>query len=188
MVHQVRRFALLLVALSVLSVALVACQTPVPTSGGTSSGISLITPLANAVSPTPTFPPFTIGAWPSNYSPGNPDTITIYVLCRVQDQSMQTPSQPPNPGVPVTILIGSPINQTATVTTGADGVAATTVAFSDPTPGIPVQVTVPANWKGVPYSNQTFFTPGATFTPTPKAKTPTASPSASPSVTATATP
>jgi len=191
MILQVRRFALLVVALSVLSVALVACQTPTtPSAGGTSSGIALITPIPS--SPTPAFPPFTIGAWPSNYSPGNPDTITIYVLCRVQDPSMQTPSQPPNPGVSVTILIQAPINQSATVTTGPDGVAATTVAFSDPTPGIPVQVQVSATYKGITYSNQTFFTPGATFTPTPKAKTPTASPgaspSASPSGTATATP
>jgi hypothetical protein len=191
MVLQVRRFALLLVALSVLSVALVACQTPAVTgssSSGTSSGISLITPPANASSPTPTFPPFTIGAWPSNYSPGNPDTITIYVLCRVQDPSMQTPAQPPNPGVPVTILIGAPLNQSATVTTGADGVAATTVAFSDPTPGIPVTVLVSATFNGATYSNQTFFTPGATFTPTPAKKTPVATSSASPSVTASPTP
>lgn len=181
---QVRRFGILAVALSVLSVALVACQSPAVTgsgNGGASSGVSLITPPASALSPTPTFPPITIGAWPSSFSPGNPDTITIYAILRVQDQSMQTPSQPPNPGLPVTFLIQAPINQSATVTTGSDGVAATTVAFSDPSPGVPVIVTVTVSYKGVAYSNQTFFTPGATFTPTPKAtavKTPKASPGA----------
>ena len=184
---QVRRLGILAVALSVLSVALVACQAPAVTgssTGGGSTGISLITQAAGSLSPTPTFPPITIGAWPSSYSPGNPDTITIYAILRVQDQSMQTPSQPPNPGLPVSFLIGAPINQSATVKTGPDGVAATTVAFSDPSPGVPVIVTVTVTYKGVPYSNQTFFTPGATFTPTPKAtagKTP--SPGASPSPT-----
>ncbi len=166
---QARRLAILLVALSVLSVALVACQAPAVTGGGGGggAGFTLVTPSANAASPTPTFPPFTIGAWPSNYSPGNPDTITIYVICRAQDQSMQSPPQPPNPGVSVTVLIGTPINQTLTATTGADGIAAVQVAFSDPSPGVPVQVQVTATYKGVSYTNSTFFTPGATFTPTP---------------------
>jgi hypothetical protein len=164
--QQARRFAIMVVALSVLSVALVACQaTVVPGGSATGKAFSLITP--GAGSPTPTFPPFTIGAWPSNYSPGNPDTITIYVICRAQDQTMQTPAQPPNPGVSVTILIGTPINQSATATTGTDGIATAQVAFSDPNPGVPVTVTVTATYKNATYANTTFFTPGATFTPTP---------------------
>ena len=186
---QARRFATLLVALSMLSVALVACQAPaVSGSGGSSAnqGFALSTP--PPASPTPTFPPFTIGAWPSNYSPNNPDTITIYVICRTQDQSMKTPAQPPNPGVKVSVLVGAPINQSFTATTGPDGIATVQVAFSDPAPGTPVIVTVTANYNGATYSNQTFFTPGATFTPTPTAgasTTPGATPGGTPGATAT---
>ena len=141
---QARRFAILVVALSVLSVALVACQAD-GASGwwGAATGKSL-TFTTPAVSPTPTFPSFTIGAWPSNYSPDNPDTITIYVICRAQDPTMQTPAKPPNPGVPVTIFVQGAINQTFTATTGPDGIATAQVAFSDPNPGVPVIVQVSA--------------------------------------------
>lgn len=192
---QARRFAILAVALSVISVALVACQAPAVsgTSGGTTSsnGFIFTTPGANPGSPTPAFPAFTIGAWPSNYSPNNPDTITIYVICRTQDPSMKTPAQPPNPPAQVTILIGAPINQTATVTTGPDGIATTQVAFSDPKPGVPVIVTVTSNYGNIQYSNQTFFTPGANVPPTPTAgpkKTPNAGPGTTPGATVSATP
>ncbi len=159
---------MLVVALSVLSVALVACQaTALPGGGGGASGKPLTFSTPANVSPTPTFPVFTIGAWPSNYSPNNPDTITIYVICRVQDTTMQTPAKPPNPGVPVTIFVQGAINQTFTATTGPDGIATAQVAFSDPNPGVPVIVQVSAPYSGHTYVNQTFFTPGATFTPTP---------------------
>lgn len=167
---QARRFALMVVALGVLAVGLVACQpTPITTTGGTASGniLAINTAAANNASPTPTFPPFTIGAWPSNYSPNNPDTITIYVICRVQDPTMQSPAKPPAAGLPVTIFVQGAINQTFTATTGADGIATAQVAFSDPSPGVPVVVQVTANYGGHTYTNDTFFTPGATFTPTP---------------------
>ncbi len=185
---RLRRFAIMVVALSVMSVALVACQTSTITgTGGSGVGknFTLITPGPGDMSPTPTFPPLTIGAWPSNYSPGNPDTITIYAICRVQDPTMQTPATPPSPGIAVTFLIGAPINQSATVTTGTDGIATTQVAFSDSSPGTPVIVTVTTQYKGVPYTNETFFTPGALFTPTP-----TAGPNSTPGAggTPTATP
>jgi hypothetical protein len=181
---QARRFAILVVALSVLSVALVACQaTALPGGGGAATGKSLTFSTPVDVSPTPTFPAFTIGAWPSNYSPNNPDTITIYVICRVQDTTMQTPAKPPNPGVPVTIFVQGAINQTFTATTGADGIATAQVAFSDPNPGVPVIVQVSAPYSGHTYVNQTFFTPGATFTPTPSVSpgtTPGTTPSTGP--------
>lgn len=170
---RLRRFALLVSALSVMLVALVGCQTTgvVATGGsGGSKAINIITP--PAASPTPTFPVFTIGAWPSNFSPGNPDTITIYALTRVQDPTMMNPAKPPSPGVTVTFLIGAPINQSATATTGPDGIATTQIAFSDPNPGTPVVVTVTASYNSQQFSNETFFTPGATFTPTPGPGTP----------------
>lgn len=171
---RLRRFAIMVVALSVMSVALVACQTSTITGSSGGSGVgknfTLITPPpGGSGSPTPTFPPFTIGAWPSSYSPSNPDTITIYAICRVQDPSMQNPPSPPSQGVSVTFLIGAPINQSATATTGSDGIATTQVAFSDSNPGTPVIVTVTAQYNGGSYTNETFFTPGALFTPTPTA-------------------
>ncbi|HZC04727.1 MAG TPA: hypothetical protein VE338_03730 [Ktedonobacterales bacterium] len=184
---QARRFAIMVVALGVLAVGLVACQPTTVTTpnGGGATGNTLLlnTPGANAASPTPTFPVFTIGAWPSNYSPNNPDTITIYVICRVQDPTMQNPAKPPSPGVPVTIFVQGAINQTFTATTGADGIATAQVAFSDPSPGVPVIVQVTANYNGQTYINQTFFTPGATFTPTP-----TLGPGVTPGTTPSATP
>ncbi|HEX8995261.1 MAG TPA: hypothetical protein VF812_04470 [Ktedonobacterales bacterium] len=182
--HQARRYILMVVALSVLSVALVACQATAVTGSGNSGGPSFTLTTPGAGSPTPTFPEFTIGAWPSNYSPGNPDTITIYAICRKQDTTMMTAPQPPNPGVTVTFLIGSPINQTATGTTGSDGIATAQVAFSDPNPGTPVIVTVTTSYNGQTYTNTTFFTPGATFTPTPSVN-PNTTPGATPGTTAT---
>ncbi|HEY7975479.1 MAG TPA: hypothetical protein VID72_09075, partial [Ktedonobacterales bacterium] len=65
---------------------------------------------------------------------------------------------------------------------GSDGIATVQVAFSDPNPGVPVVVLVSANYGTQTYKNQTFFTPGATFTPTPSA-TSGATPGATPSTT-----
>jgi len=185
---QARRFGILAVALSLLSVALVACQAPAVTGGtggATGKTFALSTPPADSA--TPTFPAFTIGAWPSNYSPGNPDTITLYAICRVQDPTMQTPAKPPNPGVTVTFFVQTPINQTVTATTGTDGIATAQVAFSDPNPGTPVTVTVSTSYNGKSYLNTTFFTPGATFTPTPTAG-PNTTPGTTPGTTPIVTP
>jgi hypothetical protein len=179
-----RRFALLLVALSTLSVTLVACQVSGSSGGsGTDTGSTLTfqTPNAGKISPTPTFPLFTIGAWPSNYSPQALDNITIYVLCRVQSPSMTGPATAPST-VTVTVLVDAPINKTLTGTTDANGMAAIPLSFTDPNPGTPVQVTVYTTWNGVTYRNATFFTPGATYTPTPK-PTATGNPGATPSAT-----
>ena len=96
---QARRFAILLAALSSLSVTLVACQVTGASpgsSGSPNSSFTFTTPNPKSQSPTPTFPAFTIGAWPSNYSPQALDNITIYVLCRVQNPSMTGPASAPN--------------------------------------------------------------------------------------------
>ncbi|HEX9037776.1 MAG TPA: hypothetical protein VF808_12395 [Ktedonobacterales bacterium] len=178
-----RRFALLMVAMSMLSVTLVACQVSGASGAGATTGSSFTftTPNAGHLSPTPTFPTFTIGAWPSNYSPQALDNITIYVLCRVQNASMSGPASPPPP-ITVTVQVGAPINKTLTGTTDANGLAAISLSFSDPSPGTPVTVTVFTNWQNATYRNSTFFTPGATNTPTPKA-TSSATPSTTPSAT-----
>lgn len=184
MVVQARRFAILLVALSTLSVTLVACGVTGASSGaGSDTTFTFTTPNPKAQSPTPAFPAFTIGAWPSTYSPQALDNITIYVLCRVQNPSMTGPSSPPPGSVTVTVQVLAPINKTMTGKTDANGLAAIPLSFSDPTPGTPVQVVVNTTWQNQAYYNGTFFTPGATYTPTPKS-----SPTPGATVTVTATP
>jgi hypothetical protein len=182
MVASGKRFALLVAALVVVSVAFVACQAtpPTPSVGASadSSGANVFrTPNPSLASPTPTFPPFTIGAWPSNYSPGNDDSVTIYVLCRVQ-KDMNNPPQPPNPPVTVTVLVGDPVGGTHTAVTDLDGLAAVNFSFTDPQSGVPVVVSVSATYGNQTYTAQTFFTPAPATKPSP-------SPSASPSTTAT---
>lgn len=170
-----KRFALLVVALSIIAVVFVACATPsasLPVGNGNGSGgvTGFHTPAANNGEPTPAFPPFTIGAWPSNYSPGNNDTITIYVLCRIQDQTMLTPPKPAA-GLGVSIVLSGPSGGSYSGTTDQDGLAAITFTINDPNSGQPVTVTASTTYNGQAYSAQTFFTPNpaakATATPNP---------------------
>jgi hypothetical protein len=174
MSQQAKRFALMIVAVSLISVVLVACQTPsTPTVSqpGSGGGVNVFhTPNAALDTPTPTFPPFTIGAWMSNFSPASSDTITIYVLCKVQDQSFNGPARPAV-GQGVTIAIGPPINQSNGVTTDGSGLGAWTLKINDKQTGVPVQVTVSTTYKGQAYTRSTFFTPapvgGKTPSPNP---------------------
>ena len=175
---QAKRFALLIIALGIIAVSLVACQTPSSASSGGSNTILIPTVNTSNLTPTPKFPGFTVGAWPSNFSPNLNDTITIYVVCRIQDQSMQGPSHPPPAGVQVTISVGSPINQNFTKTTGADGYATATFSYNDPNPGQPVAVNVTTNYPGSPPA-QTFFTPGVNSAPTPTTPPDTGTPTVS---------
>jgi hypothetical protein len=164
-----------MIALGIIAVSLVACQTPSSASSGGSNTILIPTPNSSNLTPTPKFPGFTVGAWPSNFSPNLNDTITIYVVCRIQDPSMQGPSHPPPAGVQVNISVRSPINQNFTARTGADGYATATFSYNDPNPGQPVLVDVTTNYPGSP-SAQTFFTPGVNTAPTPTTAAPTDTP------------
>lgn len=179
-----KRLALLTITFGVIAVALVACQAPTsPVSSSSNNGVNVFhTPNPNLASPSPTFPPFTVGAWPSNYSPGNKDNITIYVLCRVQDPSMNGPAKPPSQLLQVTVNLEAPVNQTYSGTTDADGLAAIPVQFDDETSGLPVVVDVVVSYSGQTFEAQTFFTPNPTQAPTP-----TAGPGGTPGATATAT-
>jgi hypothetical protein len=165
-----RRWALMVLALATLTVSLVACQASPGTntpSSANGSGLQSSSSGGIEVSPTPTFPPFTIGAWPSDRSPAVNDTVTIYILCRVQDQSMKGPSTPPQQPLSVQVLVQDPINKSGQGTCGPpDGIAAVPITFNDPRPGYPVVVQVSTVWNGKTYTNETFFTPGATFKPT----------------------
>ena len=161
-----RRFALLVTALGIIAISLVACQAPSSANQGANNTILIPSPNSSNLTPTPKFPPFTIGAWPSNFSPDLNDTITIYIVCRVQDQTMAGPSHPPPAGLSISISIGDPVPQQFSVRTGADGLAAQTFSFNDPLPGQPVIVNVTTNYNGVTYKAQTFFTPGPKAAPT----------------------
>jgi hypothetical protein len=189
---QARRFALLAAALLLLSVVLVACATPAAPAapaGNNTGGVNIFhTPNPNAASPTPTFPPFTIGAFPSNYSPSNNEHMTIYVLCRIQPQDLSGPPTPAS-GITVQVFVGAPINQSFTKATGNDGLAAIEFDENDPQSGLPVPVDVTVVYKGVTYHAETFFTPNPTAAPTATpGETPTGTPTGAPSGTPTGTP
>jgi hypothetical protein len=171
-----QRLGLLFAAGFLITVAVVACATPqanTPSSYNSSSSSSnnvFHTPNPSLNSPTPTFPTFTVGTWPSNYSPNNNDTLTIYVICRIQDPTMQ---QPPKPASGVSVVMTfMPSAQAAvnlaplTAATGPDGIAAFTFQLNDPTSGVPIVVQASATYGGVTYTAQTFFTPN------PKAASP----------------
>lgn len=94
---------------------------------------------------------------------------------------MKGPSTPAA-GQKIQINVLDPINQGLQGTTDAQGYAAVSVTFNDPKPGTPVVVQVSTVWNGKTYTNESFFTPGATFKPTATPKngggtpTPTATP------------
>ena len=171
-----QRLGLLFASFLLLAVALAACATPQAStttgSGNGDSGNVFQTPAPNLSSPTPTFPGFTVGAWPSNYSPNNNDTITIYVICRIQDPSMQNP---PRPATNVSIVLqfapaGAGVAYNPPPLSGqteTDGIAAFTVQVNDPTSGVPIIVRAIATYNGVTYSAQTFFTPNPAAKPKP---------------------
>ncbi|HEX9056912.1 MAG TPA: hypothetical protein VF818_05205 [Ktedonobacterales bacterium] len=165
---QAKHLALLITALAVLSVSLVACSAgPIGNPINNNPGnLIFSTPDASQFTPTPGFPVFTIGTWPSNYSPGINDTITIYVVCRVQDTKMLVPPQPPNPPVGVTVVLDPPINDTLHGTTGPDGIAAISYTLNDPYVGQPVMITASAFYAGRTYFATTFITTGVTTAPT----------------------
>jgi uncharacterized membrane protein YgcG len=180
-----QRLGLLFAAGLLITVAVVACatpQTPTPSSYNSSNSNNVFhTPNPSLNSPTPTFPPFTVGTWPSNYSPNNNDTLTIYVICRIQDPTMQ---QPPRPAQGVTVVVdfvpeqGAAVNLAPlTATTGPDGIAAFTFQLNDPTSGVPIVVQATATYNGVSYPPATtFFTPNPQGCPSPSASPGSATP------------
>jgi hypothetical protein len=169
---QARRIGLLAMALTFMAMLLVACTgNPVvvtPNSGG--GGLSFQTPDTAQNTATPTFPPFTVGVWVSNYSPNVSDTITIYVICRVQDTTnMTNPPHPPAPGLQVRIILEGPINGNLSGNTGADGIAAISYSLNDPYVGQPVTIIAHVVYGNKDYTAQSFFTtgPSTRLTPTP---------------------
>ncbi len=177
--RKTSQFALLLIGFALLTLSLVACQSSNGSNDNSSGNVlsGFKTPNAGLFTPTPTFPPFTIGTWPSNYSPQNNDTVTIYVLCRVQPADMSGPPTAPNPPVSVHVSITDPFVMSKDGTTDASGLAAIPIPFSDPRSGYPVRVYVSTAYGGRTYNAETAFTPNVTQPPPPTA---TASTTATP--------
>ena len=183
MTTRAGRSTVLGAALTILCMALAACSAaavPNPISNNASNANSFVTPNPAQFTATPSFPGFTVGAWPSEYSPNVNDTITIYAICRVQDPTMQTPSSPPPSPITVTAQLSGPISATISGTTGTDGIAAIQYVVNDPYVGQPVLVTVTAPYKGHTYVATTFFTAGPGTPPTPTATSAPGTPTATP--------
>jgi hypothetical protein len=169
---QAKRIGLLVLALAFMATVLVACTGgPVavnPNAGG--GNLTFQTPDTAQNTATPTFPPFTVGAWVSNYSPNINDSITIYVICRVQDTAnMTNPPHPPAPGLKVSLILSGPINASLDGSTGADGIAAIPYVVNDPYVGQPVTIVVHVTYGGQTYRAATFFTSGPSTPNTPTA-------------------
>jgi len=173
-------------ALALLAVCLVACQAPGSAADQgkkTSGNLVLSTAVGGSPSATPTLPPLFISVWTSTMAPGTSDSLTIYVLCMVQDPALGE-LVGPAVGLPVRLRLSSPINQSYTATTSRDGLAQVRVSFTGVHPGQPVIVEVAATWHGATYRGQTVFMPGAGGAPSPTpspASTPT--PASSPTET-----
>ncbi len=185
MSHMAKRVALIALAFGVLAAGLAACASPAPptppaTGGG---GVNAFhTPNPALQSPTPAFPAFTIGAWPSDYSPAAGGTVTIYVVCRIQDPSMGSAPRPAA-GQVVTINVGPPLNLAQNVTTDNAGLGNWQFTVVDNQNGQPVVVTVTTNFQGKTYTANTFFTPSAAAASSPSPN-PSGTPNATPSATA----
>jgi hypothetical protein len=190
MAKHTRRWAPLLLALVLLALCLVACQAPGSADAQGKTGKLLIsTAVAGSSSPTPTLPPFTIGVWtspttPTTPTPGARESLTIYVLCIVQDPARGGPIGPAV-GLQLGVRLSGPITQSFTATTGRDGLAQVRVSFAAAHPGKPVTVDVVTTWQGVTYQEHTFLMLGAGGVPTP---TPTPSPAATSSPATSPTP
>jgi hypothetical protein len=168
---QAKRIGLLAMALALMVMLLAACSAgPVAISPNVGGGnLTFQTPDAAQNTATPTFPLFTVGAWVSNYSPNINDSITIYVICRVQDPTMATPPHPPAPGLQVRVILSGPINASLNGPTGTDGIAAIPYVVNDPYVGQPVTISVHVGYGGQDYKAQSFFTSGPTTPITPTA-------------------
>jgi hypothetical protein len=153
-----RRWMLLLPAIALVIVFLLGCQAPDRGDAAFPGSLVLSTPHTRSASPTPAFPPFTVGAWPSNSAPGTSDHIIIYVICRIQNAAASMASTPAA-GVQVQVHLSYPMNQSYVGTTQQDGIARVVVAFSGARAGLPVLVDAVTTWQGATYQGQTSFTP-----------------------------
>lgn len=168
----------LLLALAACAVALLfsACSASLVKDPGSGDlPIALHTPAVN-LTPTPTSPPATIGAFPSNPSPQVNDNITIYVIFHISING-GIPRGVPGASVSLSFHFynGTPVSQLngqgGSQQTTQDGWAAFPLTYTGLQPQTPVIVDVSVDYQGKTYtkSQATFFTPLA-VTPTPTKK------------------
>ncbi len=140
-----------------------------PTQG--QATLALHTPV---LSPTPTAPPYTIGAFVSNPAPGLNDTVTVYVIFHLGGK--------PQGGASVNLYFhayatnggGGPIDQLNSQAGGRqtadDGWAAFQVTYTALPAQVEVLVDVAVSYQGQTYQHAraTFFTPlQGSATPSP---------------------
>jgi hypothetical protein len=174
-----RRFFPLALALGAV-VLFSACSASVANDPGSGQPtIALHTPAAN-LTPTPTAPPETIGAFVSNPSPNVNDNISIYVIFHIAANG-GTPRGVSGASVSLFFhyaqsggAVSSLNSQVGAQQTTPDGWAGFSITFTGLTPQSPIDIDVT-----VSYQNQTYAKQVATFF-TPLIPTPTASPSPSP--------
>lgn len=159
-----RRWVLLLPAIALVLVFLLGCQTPGRGDAAYTGGLVISTPRTRVATPTPAFPPFTVGAWPSNSAPSTSDRLIIYVICRIQNAAASMASMPAV-GIQVQVHISGPMNRSYVGTTQQDGIARVAIAFSGAQPGLPVLVEAVTTWQGATYQSQTSFTPAPYSSP-----------------------
>ncbi len=162
----------LLLSLAVLAVFLAGCSVSLVNDPGQGQRTAVLhTP---SLSPTPTAPPYTIGAYASNPSPRTSDTVTIYVIFHM----MQNGSSKPVGGASVSLYFhtygGNGIDQLNSQAGGKqtanDGWAAFTLTYTNLPNQSPVlvDVTVQANGQTYIQKSAAFFTPlQGSVTPSP---------------------
>ncbi len=175
-----KQHALRLVLAAGLVVLFSACSASLANNPGSGQPtIALQTPNEN-LTPTPTSPPETIAAYPSNPSPKTNDNITIYVIFHISSDG-GTPRGVGGASVSVSFAFysGQPVTQidseVGAQQTTPDGWAAFPITFSGLQPQTPILVSVSVSYNGQTYQrpNATFFTPQAgSATPTPTATPP----------------
>jgi hypothetical protein len=152
-------------------VALAACSASLVNDPGNGQPTIALHPI-QSVLPTPTAPPYTIGAYASNESPNINDSVTIYVIFHINGK--------PQGGATVSISfryenrggIAQLNNQVGAKQTGDDGWAAFPITFTNLPPQQPVIVDPTVTFNGQTYvpiqDKPAFFTPVA---PTPSPST-----------------
>jgi hypothetical protein len=149
--------------------ALSACSASLANDPGSGNPTIALHPIQN-LTPTPTAPPYTIGAFASNETPNVNDSITIYVIFHLHGK--------PQGGATVNLFFhydnGAGIaqlnSQAGAKPTGDDGWAGFPITFTNLSPQQPVEVDITITFNGQTYvpiqKIPAFFTPIA---PTPAA-------------------
>jgi hypothetical protein len=167
-----RAFLLVMAALAVTLFS--ACSAALVNDPGSAQPtIALHTPAAN-LTPTPTSPPVTLRAWPSNPSPKPTDSITIYVIFHISING-GTPRGVAGASISLNFHFysGAPVvqlnSQGSGQQTSPSGMAGFPITYSGLQPQTPVLFDVTAIYQGQTYLSQdaNFFTPLLSGTPTP---------------------